>query len=55
LDKVNEKVTAEYKRILGEDMDIVIELVDQIPRTPMGKRKIVISNFPQKNGEVPEI
>ncbi len=55
MDKVNEKVTAEYKRILGEDMDILIELVDQIPRTPLGKRKIVISNFPQKNGEDPAI
>ena len=51
MNKVNETVVAKYKSILGEDMDIVIELVERIPPTPMGKRKIVISNLPQTNGE----
>jgi hypothetical protein len=40
-------LTARYKAILGEEMDIAVEFVDTMPTTPGGKRKIVISNVRQ--------
>jgi phenylacetate-CoA ligase len=38
------RLTARYKAILGEEMDIAVEFVDTIATTPGGKRKIVISS-----------
>lgn len=40
-------IVDKYKRILGEDIDISIELVDQILPTASGKRRIVVSNLPE--------
>ena len=37
-------LTGRYKAILGEEMEISVEIVDTIPATPAGKRKVVISN-----------
>lgn len=42
--KIIKEIKCVYEPILGEDMDIVIEFVNQIPPTRAGKRKIVISN-----------
>ena len=45
-DKLTREITSQYRPILGEDMDIAIEFVDQILPTRAGKRRIVISNLP---------
>jgi phenylacetate-CoA ligase len=44
MNEVVQKIVRQFKSELGEDMDIVIELVDQIPPTRIGKRRLVISN-----------
>jgi phenylacetate-CoA ligase len=41
------RLTKQYKAILGEDMNISVEIVDIIPTTSAGKRKVVISNLRQ--------
>jgi len=48
-DKLTEEIKAQYQPILGEDMDITVQFVDQIATTSYGKRKIVISNMPAVN------
>ncbi|MBA7651378.1 hypothetical protein ES703_59197 [subsurface metagenome] len=48
LDKLTRKVISQYRPILGQDMDIAVELVDQIPLTRAGKRRVVISNLPPR-------
>ena len=47
IDKLTREVISQYRPIFGEGMDIAIELVDQIPLTRAGKRKVVISNLPE--------
>jgi len=49
-DRINEvvkEILYQYRSILGEDMDISIEFVDQIAPTRSGKRRVVISNVPE--------
>jgi phenylacetate-CoA ligase len=49
-DRLNQSIKEilnQYRSILGEDMNISIEFVDQIPPTKSGKRRIVISNVPK--------
>ncbi len=40
------RIIDQYRPILGEDMDITVEFVDQIPPTVAGKRRVVVSNLP---------
>ena len=47
LDKLTREIISQYRPIFGEDVDITIELVDQIPLTREGKRRVVISNLPE--------
>ena len=47
LDKLTREIISQYQPIFGEDMDITIELVDQIPLTREGKRRVVTSNLPE--------
>jgi phenylacetate-CoA ligase len=42
--KIIKEIKCVYEPILGEDMDIVIEFINQIPPTRAGKRRIVKSN-----------
>ncbi len=49
MDVITEKIVEEGKRILGEDMDILTKFVDQIPLTPAGKRRVIISNLTPGN------
>jgi phenylacetate-CoA ligase len=51
MNELKEKVVNEYKRILGEDMDIAVEFVEHIPATPAGKKRIVISHLPPGDGK----
>ncbi len=44
VNEVVHKIVRQFKSELGEDMDIVIELVARIPPTRIGKRRLVISN-----------
>jgi acyl-coenzyme A synthetase/AMP-(fatty) acid ligase len=49
-DRLNQSIKEilnQYRSILGEDMNVSIEFVDQIPPTRSGKRRIVISNVPK--------
>ena len=50
LDKLTKETTGQYRPLFGEDVDIIIELVDQILPTEAGKRKFVISDVPQSGG-----
>ena len=43
------EIIRQWRPILGEDMDITVEFVDQIPPTREGKRRVVISKLPQGN------
>jgi phenylacetate-CoA ligase len=45
IDKVKDRVVEAYKQILGTDMNIVLEVVDHIPTTRDGKRRVVISKL----------
>ena len=45
LDDLIVLLTKKYKGSLGENMDIRIEFVDEIPKTESGKRKIAVSNI----------
>jgi phenylacetate-CoA ligase len=44
LDRALRETTAHFKATLGDDMEIAVEFVDDIPATPLGKRRFVISN-----------
>ncbi len=44
MDELTHEIMSRYKPILGADIDITVEFVDQIPLTVDGKRRIVISN-----------
>jgi len=46
---VNSEMINQYSSMLGEDMDITIEFVDQILPTRAGERRLVISNLPAKS------
>ncbi|MFC1847903.1 phenylacetate--CoA ligase family protein [Chloroflexota bacterium] len=45
IDKLSKGIVLKYKAVLGADMGIDVELVDQIAATQSGKRRIVISNI----------
>ena len=47
MDELAREIIARYRPIFGEDMDITVEFVDQIPLTRAGKRRVVISNLPR--------
>ena len=44
VNEVVQRIEKQFKSELGEDMDIVIGVVDQIPPTRIGKRRLVISH-----------
>lgn len=46
VDQISSKIISYFKPILGDDIDITIKFVDQIPLTKAGKRKFVISKVP---------
>jgi phenylacetate-CoA ligase len=43
IDKLTSEIVDHYKPILGNDMLIIVEFVDQIPLTRTGKRRFIIS------------
>ncbi len=47
-DKITREVISRYKPILGEEIDVAVEFVDEIPLTRAGKRRVVISNIHSK-------
>lgn len=47
-DEITKKVRDIYKGKIGEDLDITVEFVDQIPTNKAGKRSFVISNLPPR-------
>lgn len=47
-DELTRAIISQYRDILGEDMDIVVEFVDHIPITARGKRRVVISKLLEK-------
>ena len=49
MDKLTKKITDEYRAILGVDMDITVQFVDQISTTREGKRRVVMSKLPDMN------
>jgi len=44
------EIVTQYKHILGEDMDVAVEYVEQIPLNSAGKRRFVLSNLPPRDG-----
>jgi len=44
-DGLAEEIASHYRTALGEDMDIAVEIVDEIPATKAGKTRVVISNL----------
>ena len=48
LEKLTREVLSQYQPILGEDMAIAVEFVDQVLPTREGKRRVVISNLPPR-------
>jgi phenylacetate-CoA ligase len=48
IDKITYEVIKEYKRVLGEDIEIAVEFVDRMPLTPMGKQRVVVSKLSQQ-------
>ena len=50
-DEIAREIIDIYRSRFGEDLDITIEFVDQIPTTKDGKRRVVISNLPEGAGE----
>lgn len=45
MDKLTEKILNEYTKILGNDINIIVKFVDQIPTTRLGKRRVVVSKL----------
>ena len=50
IDDLRKEIIDHYVPILGEDMDITLEIVDEIVPTRTGKRQIVVSHLQQGNG-----
>lgn len=50
-DRLTREIISRYRPIFGEDVDIAIEFVDQIPSTGAGKRRVVVSNLPPRGEE----
>ena len=48
--QLKKEIIGQYRPILGEDMDITVEFVDEIFPNRAGKRKFVISNLPPRDG-----
>ncbi|MFC1980218.1 phenylacetate--CoA ligase family protein, partial [Chloroflexota bacterium] len=49
VDELTREIISRYRPILGEDIDITVDFVDQISLTRMGKRRVVISNLPPRS------
>lgn len=47
-DEITKKIIDIFRNVIGEDLDITVEFVDQIPTTKVGKRGVVISNLPAR-------
>ena len=47
-DEITKKIIDIYRNKIGEDLDITVEFVDQIPTTEVGKRRVIISNLPPR-------
>ena len=45
IDRMNNQIVTEYKSILGEDMEITTEFVNQIVIGPTGKIRVIMSNL----------
>jgi phenylacetate-CoA ligase len=45
LEKAIKETTAQFKAALGDTMEIAVEIVGEIPATPFGKRRFVISEL----------
>jgi len=43
--EISRKIVRKYRDVLGEDMDIRVKVVDHIPQTMDGKRRVIISNI----------
>lgn len=48
VDRLVSETVLRYRAILGQDMEIEVELVDQIVPTECGKRRVVISNVAER-------
>lgn len=55
MDTLIKKIKDEYKAILGEDMGITVEFIDQIPTTREGKRRVVVSKLPTMSEQNPDV
>jgi len=47
LDEITEEILRQWRPQIGKDTELSIELLDRIPLTRTGKRKMVISNLPE--------
>ena len=47
MDEVSREMQSRYREILGQDMRVSVNFTDNIPLTPDGKRRIVISKIPR--------
>ena len=54
MDKLRKRVVENTRAFLGEDMNIAVEFVDQIPTTRDGKRRVVVSKLPIINEQYAE-
>ena len=48
VDRLVNEIILRYRAVLGQGMEIEVELVDQVVPTQSGKRRIVISNVPER-------
>lgn len=46
---LSHEIVTQYKHILGQDMDVAVEYVEQIPINAAGKRRFVLSNLPPRD------
>ncbi|MFC1958332.1 phenylacetate--CoA ligase family protein [Chloroflexota bacterium] len=49
LDELTTRIINQYKLILGEEINILVEFVDHIPTTSDGKRRVVVSKVLQNS------
>jgi hypothetical protein len=45
MSEISRKIVRKYRDVLGEDMDIRVKVVDHIPKTMDGKRRVIISKI----------
>jgi len=53
LDEITGEILRQWRPQIGRDTELSVELVDQIPLTEAGKRKMVISNLPETSEQYP--